>query len=349
VVRHIQHRGGNHQNAIFTSRQDVQRQNDRWENQVRSCFAQHVSWDSLHSKYGQCCLVYHANGTECSQVENASPQQTAISPSLNPPSPSSNDSSPNNVQMPFPPYPGYYGLPGYPILPMMPPPMGWNSPQPPHLFQQNYNTQHGHYQEGHYRNNNNNNNNRKRFNNNGAKYPQTIQQESSPQDRASTFSQQPGNFRNHTKKNNYRSQYNHGNNNNTFKNNNRTQQQTSRYNSAINSGNSIEESPVNQSGIQHELPILTPPISDASSERPSYTPKGSSMPKNRGKKKKSDKKHSGKLLCALTISDTSGHKCQQTPPMPTFDINFVCLLYFFYRNFLLAARSFPSLAQVYVF
>ncbi|KAI8583702.1 hypothetical protein K450DRAFT_222359 [Umbelopsis ramanniana AG] len=239
------------------------------------------------------------------QVENPSPQQTAVSPSFNPPSPSSNTPSPNNVQMPFPPYPGYYGLPGYPILPMMPPPMGWNSPQPPHLFQQNYNTQHGNYQEGHYRNNNNNNN-RKRFNNNGAKYPQPIQQESSPQDRASTFSQQqqPGNFRNHTKKNNYRNQYNHGNN--PFKNNNRTQQQTSRY-----GGNSIEESPV----TQHELPSSTPLMSDTSGERPNHTPKGSSMPRNRGKKKKSDKKFPGKLVCA--ISDTSGHQCQQTHPLLT--------------------------------
>lgn len=182
----------------------------------------------------------------------------------------------------------------------MPPPMGWNSPQPPHPFQQNYNTQHGNYQESHYRNNNNNN--RKRFNNNGAKYPQPIQQESSPQDRASTFPQQPGNFRNHTKKNHYRSQYNHGNNNNnnnTFKNNNRTQQQTSRYNSTNNSGSSIEESPANQSGIQLGLPNSTPPTSDASGERPSYTSKGSPMPRNRGKKKKSDKKYPGKLFSCL--------------------------------------------------
>jgi hypothetical protein len=64
------------------------------------------------------------------------------------------------------------------------------------------------------------------------------------------------------------------------------------------------------------LPNSTPLTSDASGERPNYTSKGSSMPRNRGKKKKSDKKYPGKLFCVLTISDTSGHKCQQTHSCP---------------------------------
>ncbi|KAH8555533.1 hypothetical protein BGW37DRAFT_477586 [Umbelopsis sp. PMI_123] len=236
------------------------------------------------------------------QVEKSSPRQAASSPSLNPPSPSSNSPSPNNIQMPFPPYLGYPGIQGYPLLPMLPP-LGWNGPQPPHHFQQYYNSQHGNYQEGHYRNtnNNNNNNNRKRFNyNNGAKYPQPAQQEASTQDKASSFSLQ-GNFRNHSRKNNYRSQNNHSNNNNSnhFKNNNRNQQQTSRYNSTNTINNSTEESAANQAqqtDSQQGLSNSTSPTLDASGERPSYTSKGSSTAKNRGKKKRSDRKYSGKLF-----------------------------------------------------